>query len=298
MTAAEDSDWPALIRSAVNSAGLDADDAELIQISENAIYRLRGGIVVRISQQGQFQSALRETRVARWLEASGVAAVQVAPGIDQPIAIDGRAATFWRELPPHRHSATAQVAAVLKQLHQLPLPTDVDLGLIAPFVRLEQRIAAAHILTEADRQWLRERLSELQRRWNELPAGRPWCVIHGDAWVGNIVATEDGRVVLLDLERTSIGPPEWDLVHTAIKWRSFGWITKSQYTEFCDVYGFDVTTWEGYELLRDIRELRMATMAAQVASSKPMHTEQARHRLMCIKGERGPRPWPGWAALG
>ncbi|PRY31701.1 phosphotransferase family enzyme [Umezawaea tangerina] len=45
--------------------------------------------------------------------------------------------------------------------------------------------------------------------------------MHGDAWVGNVVATDDGQVVVLDLERCSVGPPEWDLVSTAIKYTSF-----------------------------------------------------------------------------
>lgn len=297
MTRTTDSDWLAIIRTAATAVGLDADLAEPIQFSENAIYRLPGGMVARASRPGQFQAALRETQIARWLEASGIAAVQVAPGIDQPIEIDSRAVTFWRELPRHHHGTPVQVASVLRKLHHLPPPTDFDLGEVAPFVRLEQRIATTQVLTDDDQQWLRGHLAELQQRWDELPAGLPWCVIHGDAWVGNVAATDDGRVLLLDLERTSIGPPEWDLVHTAIKWRSFGWITEDQYAEFCDVYGYDVTTWEGYELLRDIRELRMTTMAVQVAASRPEFTEQARLRLACIRGKRGLRPWPGWAVL-
>lgn len=131
-----------------------------------------------------------------------------------------------------------------------------------------------------------------------MPKGLPWCVIHGDAWVGNVVATDDGRVVLLDLKRTSVGPPEWDLVHTAIKWTSFGWISAKQYGEFCDVYGYDVTAWAGFELLRDIREFRMTTMAAQMAATDLRWREQANHRLRRLQGRVSERPWPGWGALG
>ncbi|WP_433207494.1 phosphotransferase family protein [Nocardia sp. CA-107356] len=297
MTKASDTDWLSIVRSAGTTVGLDVDWAEPIQVSENAIYRLPGCVVARASRPGQLQAARREVNVARWLEASGVSAVQVVPDVDQPVDVDGRAVTFWRELPPHKHGTPTQVAAVLKQLHHLPAPTDFDLGEVAPFVRLEQRIAAAHILTEDDRGWLREHLTELQQRWARLPKGLPWCVIHGDAWVGNVAATDDGQVVLLDLERTSIGPPEWDLVHTAIKWRSFGWITEEQYAEFCGVYGYDVTKWAGFELLRDIRELRMTTMAMQAASNKLALREQAEHRLACIRGDYGARPWSGWKAL-
>ncbi|WP_231951570.1 phosphotransferase family protein [Nocardia terpenica] len=106
-----------------------------------------------------------------------------------------------------------------------------------PFVRLDQRIESAQFLTAHDRAWMRTHLTELRRRWSHRPTGLPWCVIHGDAWIGNVVATEDGAIVFLDLERTSFGPPEWGTVHTAIKHTSFGWITAADYQKFCDAYG-------------------------------------------------------------
>ncbi|MGW4842769.1 phosphotransferase [Nocardia brasiliensis] len=286
-----------VLHAACTSAGIDATGAELLNLSENALFKLPGAIVVRISRAGQQAAARREVDVARWLEDSGVDAVQVIPGVEQPVEVDGRAVTFWRELPPHEHGTPAQVAAALRQLHGLEVPATFTLGEVAPFVRLEERIEAASILSEDDRQWMCDHLAELRNRWAELPSGLPWSVIHGDAWVGNVVSTDDGRVVLLDLERTSIGPPEWDLVHTAIKHSSFGWITKKQYAEFCDVYGHDVTNWDGFMLLRDIREFRMTTMAVQVASNEPASQPQALHRLSSIRGSFGLRPWAGWTAL-
>ncbi len=121
--------------------------------------------------------------------------------------------------------------------------------------------------------------------------------MHGDAWSGNIVVTATGQVVFLDLERTAIGPPEWDLVHTAIKHHSFGLVSRPDYTAFCNAYGADVTDWVGYPLFRDIRELRMTTMAAQLAAEDPRLAHQAAHRIECLRGLHGPRPWPGWSAL-
>ncbi|WP_433635267.1 phosphotransferase family protein [Nocardia sp. CA-120079] len=286
------------MRTAGTAVGLDVDHAEPIQVSENAIYRLPGSVVARVSRPGQLEAARREVNVARWLQQSGVPAVQVVPDVDQPVEVAGHATTFWRELPPHHHGTPTQVAALLKQLHFLPIPAELNLGKIAPFVRLEERIAAAEWLNDPDRHWLREHLADLRQRWESLPDGLSWCVVHGDAWIGNVAAMEDGEAVLLDLERTSVGPPEWDLVHTAIKHSSFRWITAEQYAEFCEVYGHDVATWEGFELLRDIRELRMTTMAAQVATSGTANEKQAHHRLACIRGELGPRPWAGWKALG
>ncbi|WP_227997129.1 phosphotransferase family protein [Nocardia australiensis] len=287
-----------VLREACSHVGIDAAGAELLRLSENAIYKLPGSVVVRISRPGQQVAARREVDVARWLEASGVQAVQVTPGVEQPVEVDGRSVTFWRELPPHYNGTPVQVAAALRQLHRLATPTDVNLGEVAPFVRLNERIDAAHTLTADDRRWMYDHLAELRQQWDDLPKGLPWCVIHGDAWGGNVVSTNDGRVLLLDLERTSIGPPEWDLVHTAIKWSSFDWISMKQYAEFCDVYGDDVTNWAGFALLRDIREFRMTTMAAQSATRNPGDQTQAAHRLACIRGKRGMRPWNGWKPLG
>jgi len=287
----------AVLRAACLSVGIDADGAELLRLSENAIYKLPGGVVVRISRPGQQVAARREVEVARWLETSDVHAVQVFPSVEQPVEVDGRSVTFWKELPPHHYGTPAQVAAALRQLHRLAPPMNFELGEVTPFVRLKERIDGASTLTEDDRRWMHEHLKELRQRWTYLPKGLPWCVIHGDAWVGNVVSTDDGQVILLDLERTSIGSPEWDLVHTAIKWTSFGWISAEQYAEFCEVYGHDVTTWQGFELLRDIREFRMATMAAQSAAINSDDREQAIRRLECIRGDEGLRPWSGWRAL-
>ncbi|RJO69787.1 aminoglycoside phosphotransferase family protein [Nocardia panacis] len=283
-----------ILRTACARAGLDSAGATVLNRSENVIYRLPGSVVARISRPGQRAAALREVEVARWLESVDVPAVRVLPQTDQPIVVDDQAVTFWRELPPHRHGTPTEVAGALRKLHALTPPATFDLGRLDPFVRLGQRIESASTISADDREWMREHLAELKEHWTRLPEGLPWCVVHGDAWVGNVVATEDGEVVMLDLERTSIGPPEWDTVHTAIKYKSLGQITEDEYRSFCEVYGSDVTMWDGYELLRDLREFRMTTMAAQTAVTIEADQPQADHRIACLRGRLGPRPWSGW----
>lgn len=270
----------------LNSAG-----AELIRLGENALFRLPGGIIARITRPGQVAAAAREVAVARWLEANGVAAVQVWPGIEQPVEVDGRAVTWWRELPPHREGTALQVAVALRRLHDLP-PPPFDVGRLDPFVRLADRIERAVTLAEADRQWMRDHLAELEARYAALPSGLPECVVHGDAWIGNVVSTEpDGDVVLLDLERCSVGRPEWDLTSTAVRAFTMGRIDADEYGRFARAYGVDVTDWAGFETLRDIREFRMTCMAAQVAVENPARHDEIVLRLACLRGEAGPRPW-------
>ncbi|MFI7533622.1 phosphotransferase family protein [Streptosporangium sp. NPDC049376] len=281
----------AVLEEACRTAEIDTVGAELMRLGENALYRLPGGIVARVARAGQVAAATREVRIARWLETHQVPAVHTVPGLDQPVDVNGRAVTWWRELPPHRHGTAVEVAAALRRLHDLPIPTDFDIGRLDPFVRLTERIDRAFTLTEDDRQWMRERLAELRTRWRTLPAGLPDSVVHGDAWIGNVVGTDDGRVVLLDLERCSAGPPEWDLTSTAVKTFTLAGISGEDYRRFVASYGHDVVTWPGFETLRDIREFRMTCMAAQVAGENPARHPEIAHRLACLRGERGPRPW-------
>ena len=52
-----------------------------MRLGENALYRLPGGIVARVSRVGQFAAAAREVAVARWLEANHVPAVPSQVGM-------------------------------------------------------------------------------------------------------------------------------------------------------------------------------------------------------------------------
>jgi Ser/Thr protein kinase RdoA (MazF antagonist) len=291
----DDTNLSAVLVTAAQSVGLDATGAEPIRLGENAIYRLPGKIVARISRPGQEFAAKREVAISHWLNDSGVPAVAAVKDIHQPVLIGGRPVTFWAELLPHQHGTPSQVAEVLKRLHALPVPADISMGKLDPFVRLLERIQAAP-LSEGDRSWLLDRCTTLSDLWGDTERLLSSCVIHGDAWAGNIVMTEDGNVVLIDLERCSIGPPEWDLVSTAVKYTSFGGITRSQYSEFVATYGRDVVEWEHFELLRNIRELRVTCYAAQQALRSPRAMHEAELRVACLRGSRGPRPWT-WTAV-
>ncbi|GAA3857745.1 aminoglycoside phosphotransferase family protein [Streptomyces sedi] len=284
-----------LLRQIVATAGLSAEGAEPIRLGENDLWRLPNRVVVRIARAGQETAATREVAVARWLADHHIPAVRPLP-IDQPLRAGGRCATLWEELPPHRTGTGAELAALLKALHQLPRPTH-DLGLppLDPFVRLEERLSAAGALTDNERQWLLDHLGSLREQWADLPAGMDESVLHGDAWHGNVAVTDNGTAHLLDFERTAIGPPEWDLTATAVDHNTLGTLSSEQYRDFCTTYGHDVTTWPGYPTLRDIRELRKVTFAFQQATHHPALLPHAHHRLACIQGQQGPRPWT-WPA--
>ncbi|MFE9661808.1 phosphotransferase [Streptomyces sp. NPDC005955] len=277
---------------ACRAAGFTARGAEPVRLAENEIWRLPGRVIVRIVRPGQGAAAAREVRVARWLAEQGVPAVRPLP-VAQPVAALGHPVTFWEELPPHRRGTTADVVDLLKRLHALPLP-DWELGRLDPFVRVPERIAAATTTPADDRAWLHRRYEELRARWAALPAGLPHCVVHGDAWLGNVVLTPDP--VLIDFERACVGPPEWDLVATAAKIGTVGTVTSAEYADFCTSYGTDVTAWAGYELMSAVRELRMVSYAVRYAVGRPGWHADAQQRVDSLRGRRGPRPW-NWRTI-
>ncbi|MER6952578.1 phosphotransferase family protein [Streptomyces sp. NPDC002623] len=286
----------AVLKEIAVAAGLSAAQAEPIRLAENDLWRLPDGVVVRIARVGQESAAAREVAVARWLAENEVPAVRALP-MNQPVEAGGRTATFWELLPPHRHGSEADLAPLLRQLHDLPKP-EFPIGRLDPFVRIAERLQSALSVEEDDRQWLLRRLSDLQAEWADLPGGRPECVIHGDAWSGNCAVIEKPNrlALLLDFERTSVGPPEWDLTSTAVAYDTFGKLSQEEYRRYCELYGYDVMRWPGYPILRGIRELRLTTFALQTADQNPRALSQARYRVDCVRGRRGSRPWE-WEAV-
>lgn len=294
MSTARTEESLALLQKIAAVAGLPVIGAEPIRLAENDLWRLPGKIVVRIARAGQEDAASREVAVARWLAEHHVPAVRPL-SMEQPVHAGGRAATFWELLPRHQHGTEADLAPLLRQLHDLPKPS-FSIGKLTPFVRIAERLTAARSVSQEDQQWLLRRLEDLRMEWADLPTGRPECVIHGDAWRGNC-AVVNGQTMLMDFERTSVGPPEWDLTSTAVAYDTFGNLTGAEYHRYCELYGHDVMSWPGYQTLRGIRELRLVTFALQIADHDPDALDQARYRIDCVRGRQGPRPW-GWEAVG
>ncbi|MFJ6902330.1 aminoglycoside phosphotransferase family protein [Streptomyces hokutonensis] len=294
MTTAHIEESFSVLREVVAAAGLSTEGARPIRFAENDLWRLPANMVVRIARAGQDAAAAREVAVTRWLAEHDFPAVRPLP-MEQPVHAGGRAATFWEELPEHHHGTESDLAPLLRRLHDLPKPS-FRIGRLNPFVRIPDRLSLARSVSDDDREWLLHRLKTLRQEWEHLPSGQPECVIHGDAWGGNCAVTTDGTV-LMDFERTSEGPPEWDLTSTAIKHDTFGTLSAEGYRRYCEAYGYDVMAWAGYPILRGIRELRLVSFALQIADQNPPALGQAQYRIACLRGQQGPRPW-GWTAVG
>lgn len=228
--------------------------------------------------------------MSRWLAKVGLpGVVAIAPAVD----VDGFAVTFWERLPDTRPATPAEIARYLARLHAHGVPAGLDVPEIQPFVRIRDRIEASPI-AEADKAFLVDRLEQLTLRWAEA-AELPRVIVHGDAHSGNVVAIPSGTVLVLDLERFSIGPAEWDLTLMACEYDSFRWLSADQYFEFATACGHDVLRSPVYPLLRDIRELRMTSWLANKADQGSAVRSELAHRVACLRGLQGDRPW-AWTA--
>ncbi|WP_107660508.1 phosphotransferase enzyme family protein [Nocardia suismassiliense] len=285
-----------MLAKAAEVSGVDLRGAELIRDGSHAIYRLADDIVARIGQAGSIDDAQRELRISHWLNASGIPTVEAETSLTQPVIVADRPVTWWRLIPDHRPSTPSELGAMLRMLHALPPPTEFELPAYDPFTGLEERIDTAVMLDQDDRTWLLQHYSRLRAEYETLPKALMPCVIHGDAWQGNLVVPPSGIPTALDLDKMSIGRPEWDLIQLGVDYTDFSRVPDGDYRSFVEAYGgYDVTEWPGFRVLADIQELRWVAFAVAQSAGNDIAARQAKHRIACLRGQV-PRPWR-WEAL-
>lgn len=283
------------VRAAAETAGIDATDMALLRDGTNAVVRLPGHIVARVGASGSSDNAARQVQVARWLANSGITVVLPLAAPPQPTLVGDRPVTWWTELPEHRHSSPAELGTALQALHRLPPPDHPALPRYDPFAGIGERIANARHLDPDDRHWLADRLAQLRRAVDALDLHHT-CVLHGDAWQGNLVVPLAGGLpVLLDLDHVSLGHPAWDLAPLAADHIDFARITDAEYQSFVTAYGgHDIVATPLFRTLADVEELRWTAFVLGKRTSAEARQE-TQHRIACLRGNV-PRPWT-WTAF-
>jgi Ser/Thr protein kinase RdoA (MazF antagonist) len=288
-----ESAWRTL-RLACESVGLDCVGATLLRLGSNANFQLESApFLVRIARD-HIDTVRKEVQVARWLANQAFPAARLAGEVEPLLELDGMAVTFWELIDQSSEPARAVDAArILRDLHRLPAPESFTLPQFDPLPRIAQRLSGASEGASAeDVQFLSNRCDELRERFAGLTFVLPQGVIHADAHVGNLLRDRSGAIRLIDFEEFAWGPREWDLAVLAAQYKPFNWMSETEYRACVAAYGgFDVISWDGYDVLVAIRELNMTTWLLQNVGESPDHADEVRKRIADLHDDDVPRRW-------
>jgi hypothetical protein len=269
---------PLAMHDAASQSGLDSRGATLIRLFATAVYHLPSADAVArialLTSPASIAQLATSVRVARWLTETAFPTVEPLP-VDQPVVSHGCVVTFWRYLPQHGPApGVADLGLLLRQLHRLDLPP-VSLPSYQPLVSVRRAIDASPAINEQERAWLEGRCDQLVGAYRQLTFPLATGIIHGDAWRGNLL--HDGqRVVLADWDAVSTGHREIDLIPT-LQAPRFG-LREEERDAFIAAYGHDIRTWDGYPVLRDMREL--STLSAILRDA---HADEAAERELRVR---------------
>ena len=264
--------------------GLDDSGARVVRCVNNAVYRLeRHPIIVRITlTPGLRRRALAAVEAARLLDRHRVPVVQPAQGVPQIVHVGEHVVTFWlRAADTGRTPTVPELARLLRRLHRVPA-AGAALPRWDPVTDLRTRIhdARSRGWPGADLDLLARRCDAVEGALSTVRYQLPESVIHGDAQVGNLIATPGG-VIWCDLDTACVGPREWDLVPVAVRQLRFRH-QADQHRQLAEAYGFDVTRWPGFPVLRELRELKLAAVGVPIARDTDARIE-LRRRLHSIR---------------
>ncbi|MEV0677029.1 aminoglycoside phosphotransferase family protein [Actinosynnema sp. NPDC050436] len=271
--------------------GLAHRDARLVRFTSNAVFELPADrVVVRIvGSMALPHRAAKVVRVARWLASHDVPSVRLVEQFPQPLTVGGHQATIWHTVPSGGPPVDGRdLGVLLRRLHDLP-PPPFELPRWSPLDDVRRRIADAEELSAPDREFLEERVALLEARLAGLAPALPEGVVHGDAHPGNLIPSPAGPVIC-DFDSTSIGPREWDLSTLPVGVARFGHPAR-WYRQLAGVYGFDVTRWAGFPVLRDVRELKLTTSVLPILRSNPDVRDELRRRLVALRVGDTTTPW-------
>ena len=277
--------------------GLNDSGARLLHHRSNAVYLLpQEQVVVRLAPA----TALRRERAAtaitvtRWLcTQPDRIALPPVPG-DQPIVAGSAVATFWPYQPPTGHPSLDKLAVPLRRLHALPTPP-FSAPVYRPLHRLDEAMEIDSgrerpVLSLDDRTWLTARAHTLKDAFasTDFPLGIG--LVHADAHTENLVRHHDDWV-LIDWDQACVGPRELDLLSGL---PDHFHEPEADRVAFLTAYGYDLTRWPSWALLRDIAELHSLASYIRLAAVKRAARDELASRVRSLRsGDRSVR----WRAV-
>ncbi|GAB3286354.1 phosphotransferase family protein [Parasphingorhabdus pacifica] len=272
------------------AVGLDSRGARLVRFVNNGVFWLREHpVIVRIVLAPSFSyRAVNVVEAARCLAEHQVPAVRLLPGVRQPVHAGGHLATLWEAVDDSGPAPTGRdLAGLLRQVHSLPIPATLPGW--QPMEDVRRKLVDAEQLDSEDRYFLEERCDDIERRLEDLSFPLPRSLVHGDAHLGNLIAGPDG-VLLCDLDSLCVGPPEWDLTPMAVGRLRMGH-PPERYEQLAEFYGFDITAWPGFQVLRDLRELKITAGVLPILGSNPRVKDELGRRLRSMRAGDTAAQW-------
>ncbi|HUZ53030.1 MAG TPA: aminoglycoside phosphotransferase family protein [Streptosporangiaceae bacterium] len=278
-----------LLAEACAAVSLDPAGASLLRHQTNAVYLLATSpVVVKIARPDySVEHIHRVVDLTRWLTKMGVPVLPLLD-VDQPVIVGGCAVTYWPYLEQTRPIQTADMATALRELHALP-EAPVAMPTMDAVAAIRYSLSVERILTPGEHHVLADRCEDLA---SQLPAVRYQAAakaIHGDPQHGNTL-WDGSRALLCDWDSAAIGNPEWDLITIEVHSRRFGHDPGS-YRKFCDIYGRDIRDWDGYAVLRGLRELRMITTNARKSPASSPAADEVRKRVAQLSRDEPDARW-------
>ncbi|WP_245755319.1 phosphotransferase enzyme family protein [Actinopolyspora alba] len=264
-------------------AGLDHRGARLLRFVNNGVFLLRAHpVVVRIVLSPSLAyRADNVVEAASWLAEHGIDSVRLFRGVPQPVRTGSHIATLWEEVADSGVEPTgSDLGKLLRELHALGEPPSAPRW--QPMADARRRLAEGeHELDRSDRDFLKRHCDDVEHRLSELEFVLPRSTVHGDAHLGNVIIGPNGPV-LCDFDSLCAGPPEWDLTPMAVGYLRLG-RSPLAYRQLVDAYGFDVTDWSGFSVLRDLRELKITVSVLPNLRGNPTVAEEFYRRLRSMR---------------
>jgi Ser/Thr protein kinase RdoA (MazF antagonist) len=274
------------------TVSITAGALTLLRFGNNAVFQVDERYVIRVARPETPLTHLdQEVQIASTLAAHGAPVATLAElPVAQPLTDGEACATLWDFLPGAGHATYAQLGSLLYSFHQqtdsLP-PALPDWQALASARRRLDVLADQY--PHADIALLEQWYERIQTMLAGLKPVLPIGVIHGQAERGNVLL-RDGQPVFSDLERVVRGLREWDLIDTAVATLRFN-LPSDQYRAFADAYGFDVMTWDGFEVLRRVWDLRATTWLMQSREHRPEIADEVSVRLQTWREDDPQRSW-------
>jgi Ser/Thr protein kinase RdoA (MazF antagonist) len=276
--------------------GVNEKDAVLLHHRSNAVYLLpHEHVVARLAPATPLRQERANTVIAvtRWLTAQpDPVALAPLPG-EQPVIAGGAVATLWPQHPTTPSPTLADLAELLRRLHALPAPP-FPVPRYRPLHRLREALDIDQarqrpVLSTADQDWLAQRCGVLVDMFSatDFPLGTG--LVHADAHSANLVRHNSGWV-LIDWDQACLGPRELDLL-TGLSDHFHE--PEADRTAFLTAYGYNLTRWPQWRLLRDIAELHSLASYIRLGPSKPAAAAELEKRMQSLRsGDRSIRWQP------